>query len=136
MSGKADAFERDADAPPQLHHDDRERDRDPAPPLDDLVKQRVAGAEVVQPVAAKPQLLEHERAQPGELLEVVPARLEPAAQLGGPGLEGAQLAVHVHLGIGLGRDQQGRAREVDGGLGLLHLADEIGADVIGVHHAA
>ena len=51
VAGHADAVHRYADAAPDLHHHDRERDRDAEPALEHRVEERVLGIAVVAVVA-------------------------------------------------------------------------------------
>src|SRR5215831_16413708 len=64
VAGKPDPVEIEPDPPAHLDQDERERDWDAEPPVQDLVQETVPGIEVVPPVAGKANLGEEEFAEP------------------------------------------------------------------------
>jgi hypothetical protein len=58
------ADQRHPDAPPDLDHQHRQRDRDPLPPGDHLVDARVAPRPVRRPVPAEPEVVDEVRSDP------------------------------------------------------------------------
>ena len=53
VTGHPDAVQPEPDPPPDLDHQDAQRDRDPEPAVDDVVEQRVARVRVVVGVARR-----------------------------------------------------------------------------------
>ena len=112
VAGKADALHLEAGAPRDLHEDGGERDRDAGATVDHLVEVAVAGVVVLVDVAAEAQLLEqvaverHDRALGTRLV------VEPLPERDAHLVEAHQVAADVEVGVLLGRDEQGRLREV------------------------
>ena len=118
----ADAREVEPEPVTELDADDGERDRNAQPAPHDIVEEGVARIVVVDGVARERELAEQAVVP---LVEV--ARRAP----GGEVVERRQLVVDVEVGVRVGRDQEGGARERDGLVGALDELDERGRRVHG-----
>ena len=113
MPRERHALEGQADAPPDLHVEHRQRDGDPGAPVDDLVQVRVARIVVVVRVAAKAQVVEQEFVQRDDAVFGRRIVRETRAQLLREALELADIAVDIQPWVGILRDLQTGPRQFD-----------------------
>ena len=116
VAGQSDALHGHAGAPPHLHVDQGERDRDADAPLQHLVDVAVTGVVVVALVAGEAEVVEEEVAEGVGGAEggiaVDGARRGPRQRVEEP-----NLASEVEIGVFGGGEEQRRLAEIDLGVG-------------------
>ena len=122
VTRQADTLDLQADPPPDLHDEHRERDRNAEPAVEDVVEAAVARIVVRLDVAAEALLLEQELAEAMQAVERVigPPGIRPRREkVEGPEIVGDGEAGVLDLG-----DEKRRPREVEVGLGRPERAGE------------
>ena len=113
MPGKRDALERQADAPTDLHVENRKGDRDAGLALDHLVEVAVARVVILVGIAAVAEIVEQELVQRHDTLLGGRALRHARAQAHGEALDLAEVALDVEARISVLRDHQAGARKIE-----------------------
>ena len=121
-----DTRQRDPNAPANLHRHDRERDRDPCSPLEDVVEVGVPRVEVVILIASEAKVAEQQSTQTIQ---------GGISHLGGKFVDPSQVGGDVEPGLGMGSDEETNLVQRQRRLGAAHEFDESLRDAHNRAHA-
>ena len=113
MTGETDAFNGETNALPHFHVENRQRNRQAALALNDLIQEAILGIVVIVAIAAKTMLLEQDVIKRGERTENIAIGARALADLDGQFIDTPEIAGDVEIGIVGERDSQRGAAEID-----------------------